>query len=170
MTEEFAFENRVLAVLERLDITSGARIYCEGDLPAFFENLHYYGVRLAKLQVDTRAVARSLELSQELCQPYLDSLDKEGRADAHAALEILSSQMFVAVSGAYFDTQRKESAALLAVLDAELSAENLESLLRRVLEITTPTFTATLGMVLLRDLEGDVLRAKAWVGFDVPTG
>jgi signal transduction histidine kinase len=168
MGEEFAFDNRVLAVLERLSIASGCKFYCEGDLAAFFENLHYYGVRLAKLQVDTRAVARSLELSQDLCEPYLSSLDKEGQADARAALEILSSQTFVTVSGAYFDTQRKESAALVAVLDAELLAENLEALLQRVLEITTSTFAATLGVVLLRDLEGDLLRAKASAGLDAP--
>ena len=92
----------------------------------------------------------------------------KAQAEAHAALEMLSSQTFVTVSGAYFDTQRKESAALLAVLDAELLAENLEALLGRVLEITTATFPATVGMILLRDLESGVLRAKASVGLEMP--
>jgi signal transduction histidine kinase len=168
IAEEFTFDSRVMAVLERLHIASSCKFYCEGDFSAFFEHLHYYGARLAKLQVDTRAVARSLELGHDACEPYLAALDEKRRADAHAALEMLSSQTFVAVSGAYFDTQRRESAALLAVLDAELLAQNLEALLQRVLEITTTNFGATLGMVLLRDLDGDVLRAKACVGFGAP--
>jgi signal transduction histidine kinase len=168
MTEEFPFDIRVMAVLERLHLASVCKFYCEGDLPAFYEHLHYYGARLAKLQVDTRAVARSLELGHDACEPYLAALEEKCRADAHAALEMLSSQTFVTVSGAYFDTQRRESAALLAVLDAELMAQNLEALLQRILEITTANFGATLGLVLLRDLEADVLRAKACVGFDAP--
>jgi signal transduction histidine kinase len=168
MAEEFAFEERVLSVLERLNVASGCGFFCEGNFAAFFENLHYYGTRLAKLQVDTRAVARSLEIGHDICEPYLASLDPEKKAEARAALEMLSSQSFVTVSGAYFDTQKKESTALVAVLDAELLAPNLEALLERVLEITTTTFNATLGMVLLRDRESDVLRAKASVGFDAP--
>jgi signal transduction histidine kinase len=168
MAEEFAFDERVLSVLERLSIASGCKIFCNGDSAAFFENLHYYGARLAKLQVDTRAVATSLEFGLEICEPYLAPLAAGKKAEAHAALETLSSQSFVAVSGAYFDTQKKESAALLAVLDAELLADNLEALLGRVLEITTATFGATVGMVLLRDLDGGVLRAKASVGLEIP--
>ncbi len=168
MAEEFAFDERVLAVLERLNIASGCKFFCDGNFAAFFENLNYYGTRLAKLQVDTRAVARSLEFSHEICEPYLMSLTPEQRTEARAALEMLSSATFVTVSGAYFDTQKKESAALLAVLDAELSAANLEALLERVLRITTATFNAALGLVLLRDPDGDAMRAKATVGLDVP--
>jgi signal transduction histidine kinase len=168
MAEEFAFDERVLSVLERLSIASGCKFFCQGDSAAFFENLQYYGARLAKLQVDTRAVARSLEFGLDICEPYLAHLAAKAQAEAHAALEMLSSQTFVTVSGAYFDTQRKESAALLAVLDAELLAENLEALLGRVLEITTATFPATVGMILLRDLESGVLRAKASVGLEMP--
>jgi signal transduction histidine kinase len=168
MGEEFAFEERVSSVLERLNVASGCRFFCEGNFAAFFENLHYYGTRLAKLQVDTRAVARSLEIGHDICEPYLTSLDPEKKAEARAALEMLSSQTFVTVSGAYFDTQKKESNALVAVLDAELLAPDLDALLERVLEITTTTFNATLGMVLLRDRETDVLRAKSSVGFDAP--
>jgi signal transduction histidine kinase len=168
MAEEFAFDNRILAVLERLNVANGCKFFVEGNFSAFFENLHYYGSRLAKLNVDTRAVARSLEFGHDICEVYLAPLEAERKAEAHGALDTLSSQTFVAVSGAYFDTQKKESAALLAVLDAELLAENLETLLERILVITTATFNATLGMVLLRDIDGDVLRAKASVGFDAP--
>jgi signal transduction histidine kinase len=79
---------------------------------------------------------------------------------------MLSSQCFVTISGAYFDAQKKESAALLAVIEAELLAENLEVLLERTLRITADTFNATNAVVLLRDPDGDVLRTKAGVGFE----
>jgi signal transduction histidine kinase len=169
--EEFAFsDERVLTALERLSIASGSKFFAAGDFAGFFENLHYYGTRLAKLQVDTRAVARSLELEHDIYEPHLAQLDAEKRVEARAALEMLSSQAFITVSGAYFDTQSKESAALLAALDAELLADNLEALLQRVLEITTSTFNATLGLLLLRDSDGDILRAKASFGWDGPRG
>jgi signal transduction histidine kinase len=167
--EEFGFrDERVLAALERLNIATGSQFFSRGDFDGFFENLHYYGTRLAKLQLDTRAVARSLELEHDICETYLSHLDGEKRAETRAALEMLSSQAFITVSGAYFDTQRKESVALLASLDAELLANNLEALLERVLEITTSTFNATLGIVLLRDPESEVLRAKASFGLNPP--
>lgn len=168
MSEEFAFEERVLGVLERLNIIGVSSYMRDEDYAAFFENLTYYGTRLAKLQVDTRAVARSLELAQEACEPYWAGLDEQLQKDARASLEMLTSVTFVTVSGAYFDTQRKESAALLSVLDAELSAGDLQALLARVLQITTATFNATLGLALLRDVDSDVLRAKASFGFDEP--
>jgi signal transduction histidine kinase len=70
----------------------------------------------------------------------------------------------VAVSVAYFEAQRRASAALLSVLDAELSAPDLPALLKRVLEITAATFGAQLGVILLRDPEAETLKAKASVG------
>ena len=54
--------------------------------------------------------------------------------------------------------------ALLSVLDAELTAPDLPSLLKRVLEITATTFGAQMGVVLLRDSEAEVLRVGASVG------
>jgi signal transduction histidine kinase len=69
------------------------------------------------------------------------------------------------VSAAYFDAQKLESEALLAVLDAELSAGNLDALLKRVLEITTHTFNAPVGVILLKDPEQQLLRVQAQVGF-----
>jgi signal transduction histidine kinase len=166
MAEEFAFDDRVLSVLERLTIGVGYKLFHHGNFAPFFENLNYFGTRLAKLQVDARAVARAIEFGQELCEPYLEQLDGEERAEARAALETLSSATFVTVSGAYFDAQRKESQALLAVLDAELSAGDLSALLSRVLQITTRSFGAAVGVVLLRDTDADLLRVGAAVGFE----
>jgi signal transduction histidine kinase len=132
----------------------------------FFENLPYFGNRLAKLQTDTRAVARSLELYQTLCEPYLGRLFGDKLTEAKAALEMLSTATFQTVSGAYFDAKTKESAALLSVLDAELLASNLSALLQTVLEITIATFGAANGVVLLRDQDSDLLRVTTSVGLD----
>src|SRR5512133_2887475 len=145
MFEEFQFDGRGMAALERLNLGTGFGIFAHGDFETFAENLNYYGTRLAKLQIDTRAVARSLDLYQEVCGQFLQQIYPEAKAQrVSLALQSLSSASFVAVSGAYFDTQAQASAALLALLDAELSAQSLPAVLERVLEITTKTFRATI--------------------------
>jgi signal transduction histidine kinase len=121
---------------------------------------------LSKLQVDTRAVARSLELYLLSCDPYLPGLFPGREAEAKAALEMLSSVSFVIVSGAYFDAQTLESHSLLSILDAELAAGDLGMLLQKVLDITTRTFQASMGALLLREPEGDALKISAAAGFD----
>lgn len=168
MFEEFQFDGRAMAALERLNLGTGLVLCCQEDFNAFFENLDYFGTRLAKLRVDTRAVARSLEIYQSAAEPHLANLAGEQRAEARAALEMLCSAAFVAVSGAYFDTQKAASAALLSILDAELSAANLPTLLERILEITTRTFAAAVGIVLLINSETNELHATASVGLDSP--
>jgi signal transduction histidine kinase len=172
MFTEFEFEGRAMAALERLNLATGFALFSQSDFGAFFENLHYFGTRLAKLQIDTRAVARSLELYHDLCEPYIRNSFADRRAFAErpyailAALDTLSSATFVAVSGAYFDTQRNAGNALLEVLDAELSAPNLSALLARVLGITTRIFDASVGVILLLDPNTQSLRVQAAVGVE----
>ena len=166
MFEEFHFDGRVMAALERLNIGTGFGLICRSDFGTFFESLAYYGARLSKLHVDTRVIARSLELYQQLCEVHLDRLSPMARAEGIAALENYNSKTFVAVSGAYYDAQRSSSAALLSILDAELSSGNLSILLDKILRVTTETFSATLGVVLLRDAD-DLLRPKAVVGLEL---
>ena len=166
MFDEFQFDGRAMAALERLNLGTGFGIFAHGDFETFAENLQYFGTRLAKLQIDTRAVARSLELYQEICALFVQQIYPEPRAErVLSALQTLSAATFVAVSGAYFDTQNRASAALLALLDAELSAQSLPAVLDRVLEITTRTFAATVGIILLLDAETSTLRVKSAVGF-----
>jgi signal transduction histidine kinase len=166
MFTEFQLDGRAMAALERLTIGTGFRLFCQSDVETFNENTGYYGKRLAKLQVDTRVISRSLDIYLEVLGPFLRQVfDRERLTEVIASLDRFSSATYVAVSGAYFDTQKAESAALLSVLDAELSATGLDALLERVLQITIATFNATLGIILLRDGDAPVLRARAHVGF-----
>lgn len=166
MFAEFNFDGRAMAALERLTIGTGFSIFSQTDFAAFYDSLQHFGKRLAKLKVSARAVARSLQIYQELIDPYLAKIFPPDRMpQALAAMETLSWASYVAVSAAYADAQKIEAETLLSVLDAELSAGNLNVLLKRVLEIATHTFNATLGLILLKDAEQQVLRAKAQVGF-----
>jgi signal transduction histidine kinase len=167
LTSEFGFDGRTLAAVERLTLAAGCSYFCHNDYPGFQENLQYFGTRLSKLQVDTRAVARALELYQSCCEPYIAGLFPEREAEAKAALEMLSSVSFVIISGAYFDSKTLESSALLRLLDAELASADLSALLAKVLDITTQTFQASLGIILLCDAEIGALRISASVGMDV---
>ncbi len=168
LSAEYGFDGRILAALERLTLAAGSSYFCHNDFPAFAENLNYFGTRLAKLQVDTRAVARSLELYQLACDPYLSGLFPERESEAKAVLEMLSSVTFVIVSGAYFDARTIESQALLAVLDAELAAGDLPVLLQKVLDISCQTFQASVGTILLREPETTQLKIASSTGFDAP--
>ena len=167
LTMEFGFDGRTLAAVERLTLAAGCSYFCHNDYPGFQENLQYFGTRLSKLQMDTRAVARALELYQSCCEPYIAGLFPEREAEAKAALEMLSSVSFVIVSGAYFDSKTLESSALLRLLDAELASSDLSALLSKVLDITTQTFQASVGIILLRDAEIGALRISSSVGLDV---
>jgi len=100
LAAEFGFDGRTLAAVERLTLAAGCSYFCHNDYPGFQENLQYFGTRLSKLQVDTRAVARALELYQSCCEPYIAGLFPEREAEAKAALEMLSSVSFVIISGA----------------------------------------------------------------------
>jgi signal transduction histidine kinase len=161
---EFGFDGRTLAALERLTLAAGCSYFCHDDFPGFEENLQYFGTRLSKLQVNTRSVARSLELYLLSCDPYIAGLFPEREAEAKAALEMLSSVSFVIISGAYFDARTLESQSLLSILDAELAAGDLGILLQKVVDITTRTFQASMGALLLREPEGDALKLSASAG------
>jgi signal transduction histidine kinase len=165
MFGEFDFDGRAMAALERLTIGTGFSIFSQTDFATFYDSLQHFGERLAKLKVSARAVARSLQIYQELIDPCLEKIFPANRLpEVMAAMETLSWATYVAVSTAYSDAQKIESDTLLSVLDAELSAANVDGLLHRVLQIATFTFNANLGVILLRDAEQQVLRVQAQVG------
>jgi signal transduction histidine kinase len=164
MFEEFQFEGRAMVALERLNLGVGFMLFSHSDFIEFNDNLYYYGKRLAKLRVDTRQVARSLEIYQKIAVPHIAQAFGDRRFQMIAALETLASASFVAVSGAYFDVQQNASNALLKVLDAELSARSLTVLLERVLAVTADIFGANVGVVLLADPETNRLRVRSATG------
>src|SRR5215469_4494218 len=164
---EFGFDPRTQAALKRLTIDTGCSYFCQGDFTAFFENVSYYSKRLAKLNIDTRAVARSLEVYQLHCEPHVERVFASRKGEAMAALEMLRSATFVYVSGAYFDAKTAESEALLSILDAELSATSLSSLLNKALQVSAQTFGAETGALLLKDSEGQQLGLQAGIGLEL---
>ena len=140
--EEFNFEERAMVALERLNLGVSFMVMSHANFNEFTENLHYYGRRLAKLRVDTRQVAHSLEVYQKIAAAFIAEAFGERGVEVMAAIETLTSASFVAVSGSYFDVQQSASDALLKILDAELSAINLTALLERVLVVTGGIFGA----------------------------
>ncbi len=166
VSREFGFDPRTQAALKRLTLDTGCSYFCQGEFPGFFENVSYFAGRLAKLNVDTRAVDRTLEIYQALCVEQLSDIFGDRMVEAVAALEMLRSAIFVNVAGAYFDVKTAESQALLNILEAELSASDVASLLQRALEVTAQTFGASTGAVLLKDADGQQLALAAAIGLD----
>ena len=164
INEEFQFEDRALLALERLNLGVSFMVQSHSAFNEYTENLHYYGRRLAKLRVDTRQVARSLEIYQRIATPFIEQEFGERSHKVISAMESLTSASFVAVSGAYFDVEESASDALLKILDAELSAINLTALLERILVVTSGIFGAQVGVVLLVDPESNKLRVRSVTG------
>jgi signal transduction histidine kinase len=162
--EEFNFEERAMLALERLNLGVSFMVISHASFNEFTENLHYYGRRLAKLRVDTRQVARSLEVYQKIASSFIAEAFGERSVEVMAAIETLTSASFVAVSGSYFDVQQSASDALLKILDAELSAINLTALLERVLVVTGGIFGAHVGAVLLAEADSNRLRVRSATG------
>jgi signal transduction histidine kinase len=162
--EEFNFEERAMVALERLNLGVSFMVMSHANFNEFTENLHYYGRRLAKLRVDTRQVAHSLEVYQKIAAAFIAEAFGERGVEVMAAIETLTSASFVAVSGSYFDVQQSASDALLKILDAELSAINLTALLERVLVVTGGIFGAPVGVVLLAEPESNRLRVRSVTG------
>ena len=91
MFGEFDFDGRAMAALERLTIGTGFSIFSQTDFATFYDNLQHFGERLAKLKVSARAVARSLQIYQELIDPYLEKIFPPNRLpEVMAAMETLS--------------------------------------------------------------------------------
>jgi signal transduction histidine kinase len=166
VVREFGFDPRTVAALKRLTLGTGCSYLKERDFSSFLQNVAYFGARLAKLEVDTRLVARSLEIYQSLCDPHLLELFGDRQAEASAALESLNSAAFVALSGSYFDAKSGESSALLSVMEAEHTSPNVSVLFQRVLEIVLTTFGANNGALMLKVPDADVLALEASVGID----
>jgi signal transduction histidine kinase len=166
MVRDFDLDSRILATLERVTLGAGSPYFLHHDFEGFFENLSYTGTRLAKLQVDTRAVRRGLSIYDSICEPYLTSLFSEHPGEALAAIETLSSTSFAAISAAYFDTRSLESVCLLSVLDAELADTSLSSMLQHVLDLTSTSFGACAGAILLREEDSELLLVEALYGLD----
>jgi signal transduction histidine kinase len=163
----FGMDQETLRVLERLTIGAGSKSIIDRDFSAYSENLNYNSVRLAKLQTDTRLVARSLELYQELCEPHLVRVfGEEGLSKAQAAVEMLRSATFVAFTGAYFDTRNNETKVLLRILDAELKAGKLQEMLDEMLQLTMGVFNADYGAVLLTSEDGKRLKMASSYGLE----
>jgi signal transduction histidine kinase len=166
VSTEFGFGRRELGALERLSLNTAHSFFTHGDIPGFFENVDYFGMRLAKLQVDTRAVARSMEAYQELCEPYLSGLFGQRLKEVTATLDVLRSASFVTVSGAYFDAKTREFATLLRVLDAELASGDIGTMFQKVLEITSANFGASMAAIMLRQTDSDSFRMEASLGIE----
>jgi len=163
---EAGLDTRVLAAMERITFGTGVPYFIHGDFQGFRENVEYFGTRLSKLQVSSEVAGLALQAFQELSEPYISSLFGIRAQEARAALEMVSSASLATLINAYFHAKNVEAQALLATLDAELSTEDLTSMLQRVLEITAHTFSANIGAILLHDHETELMRVEATIGFE----
>lgn len=166
VVREFGFDPRTVAALKRLTLGTGCSYLKERDFSSFLQNVAYFGARLAKLEVDTRAVARSLEIYEAICDPHLRELFGARQVEAAAAMESLNSAVFVALAGSYFDSKSAESAALFSVMEAEHTSANVSTLFQRVLEVVAATFGAANGALMLKLPDSDVLALEASIGIE----
>jgi hypothetical protein len=101
-TSDMPLDHRAVATLERITLSAGCDYFLRGDFLGYYENLNYHGTRLAKLEVDTRAVRRALQIFEECCDPYMERFFAERHSEMMALLQMVSSSTFATIAGAYF--------------------------------------------------------------------
>ena len=77
-----------------------------------------------------------------------------------------ADKAYVLKAAHIFDAKSDQNAALLSILDAELSAADLPSVFEQVLKITAKVFGASVGVLMLKEMGTNRLQARAKLGFD----
>ena len=127
------------------------------------EQIRYAAARLAKLSVPLPIVNAALAQFQPLATAQLATVWDEGTAAA--VQNCWQQQTSAAVAEAYVASSGSAVQALLAVLDAELSAGDLPELLQRLLRQAAQLFPIRWGEILLVGSDGKLHHAAAY-GFD----
>lgn len=121
----------------------------DGDLSVWREHVHYTACRLAKLNIPLAQVHAAFAEFRPLAIARLRT--ELGAQTAAAAQDWFQQQTQLIIAEAYVASQSGAVAALLAVLDVELSAANLHQLLDRLLQQAAKLFPLRWGEVLLLD-------------------
>lgn len=127
------------------------------------EHIQYASARLAKLGVPLSEVHAELANFRPLATACLQA--QLGPRRAAAVVAWLQQQTQLELSQAYLAAQGNAVAALLAVLDAELSAADLDQLLQRLLRHAANVFPLRWAEILLAE-DGRRLRHAATLGIE----
>ncbi len=117
-----------------------------GAFDAHAENVNYYSRRLAKLRLPLVTVSHAVERFAEVAEKMLPP---EADGAAMAVMDSFLRSVSLLIGQAYDEVQRGAVATLLEVLDAELDAESLDDLLRRLLAVAAKAFHARWAGILL---------------------
>jgi signal transduction histidine kinase len=127
---------------------------------ALWEQVHYSAARLAKLNVPLARVHEALSVFQPLAAAALRPRWSERQAGAITCQ--WQQEATVAVAQAYVAAHSNAVQALVAVLDAELNANDLDELLQRLLRQAAQLFPLRWGEVLLMERGGRLRHAAAY--------
>jgi len=131
-------------------------------LSGWREQLQYSAARLAKMEIPLSDIHAALAAFQPL---VLNRLRRHFDVDTAAAAQAwLQQQTQLAVAEAFVAAQSNAVQALLAVLDAELSAATLNQLLQVLLQQAARLFPIRWGEILLLEPGGERLRHAATLG------
>ncbi|MGH9468250.1 MAG: GAF domain-containing protein, partial [Terriglobales bacterium] len=134
-------------------------------LESWREQIRYTAARAAKVELPLATLQQAFAAFRPLA---VACLGPELGAEAAAAQEWLQQETQLAVAEAGIEMQRNAVDALLAVLDVELSAANLNQLLERLLQQAAKLFPLRWGEILLLDPSAPFmeLRHAAAYGLD----
>ncbi|MGH9482114.1 MAG: histidine kinase, partial [Terriglobales bacterium] len=122
------------------------------QMERWWEQVHYTAARLAKLGLALGQVTRAMARFRPLAVARLET--RFEAATAAALQDWFQQQAALAVAEAYVEAQSAAVTALLAVLDAELSAAGLKDLLERLLRQAAAVFPVRWGEILLLEKDG----------------
>ncbi len=138
------------------------------SLSGWREQVHYTAARLAKLGVPLAQMHQAFAAFRPLAVARLRAT--LGESEAVAALEWFQQQTQSAIAEAYVAEQSSAVAALLAVLDAELSSASIRELLERLLQQAARLFPVRCGEILLLEPASPPLRLRHAAAYGLPPG
>jgi signal transduction histidine kinase len=145
----------IIRTLDKLNVGTLAGCLERHDINAAIENITYQGRRLAKLGVSEEKIAASLKLYLQAARSLLkkQSSKLSDTEEIVSALEQLQLVEMMVALQSYSRIENEELETLISVMDADLTTEELDDFLRRLLALSTRTMHATSGQLVLVEEE-----------------
>ncbi len=149
-----------------LKVTAGAAsqmLAGRGGLAAFLEHIEYNGRRLAKLNLERKAVVTALQIYDRLVAREFSKVGEAAEADLRWASEQLTFCIVLTLNNAFYQVRETETATFYELFQAELESATQRELLERSLGTLARFCQADAGRLVLFDRE-----RRSWLSLAVP--
>ncbi len=137
--KRFSLDRRSRQALIAITPGAMARVLAEGSATgSLFEQVEYYGRRLAKLNVPPAMVLEALQQYDKLLKPVFKRLPPSEHVNFEWVREQLNFCVVLTLNNAYYQVREAETEAFYELFRVELESRHLHDLVRRFLVTLMP--------------------------------